>query len=380
MSVPSVFRAVRTSPVSVLGRLSSAPQAARRYPIPLSSPSIWPVTRPYSLHFDQRQAFHNSSPLKCSNFRANGVYSSSQLPSTDQCPDEKTDNSITSNRLRILKGPPIVRSTRLRKSSHGRFIYTGRLHAAIEKPRTKRIRYFSSSAKESSSSSTTANGKEKSKDVTWREALKSPRKAITYTGQLRRDLVSWAKHMWTGGKLLAADVRVSTKILRRVTGGKQITRRERNFIVQTGVDLARLVPFTLFLIIPLAEFALPFALRLFPHMLPSQFQDQMKEEEKLKKRLKARLELAKYLRQVVEEKAKFVKASDANSVSSNPHATMPNSRLDYSSFKPSRNDSDLYAFACGKTGIEKKCRRLDRIFGCCSQWEGCLKGRNLAVC
>ncbi|CAN8075084.1 unnamed protein product [Agarophyton chilense] len=119
--------------------------------------------------------------------------------------------------------------------------------------------------------------------------------------------------MWAGAKLLAADVRVSSKVLRKITAGKQISRRERNFIVKTGVDLARLVPFSLFLIIPLAEFALPFALRLFPNMLPSQFQDQMKSEENLKRRLKGRLELAKYLRDVVEEKAKTIKASDANS-------------------------------------------------------------------
>lgn len=119
--------------------------------------------------------------------------------------------------------------------------------------------------------------------------------------------------MWAGAKLLAADVRVSSKILKRITKGKQLSRRERNFIVKTGVDLARLVPFSLFLIIPLAEFALPFALRLFPNMLPSQFQDQMQEEENMKRRLKGRLELAKYLRDVVEEKAKTIKASDANS-------------------------------------------------------------------
>lgn len=203
-----------------------------------------------------------------------------------------------------------------------RVTYTGRLGAGIEKRRTRRVRSFVSEPP-SASASRDVNGKSVSssekagkndKGVTWREALKSPRKAIAYAGQLRRDLVDWAKHMWAGAKLLAADVRVSYKILKRVTSGKQITRRERNFIVQTGVDLARLVPFSLFLIIPLAEFALPFALRLFPNMLPSQFQDQMKEAENLKRRLKARLELAKYLREVVEEKAKLVKASDANSV------------------------------------------------------------------
>lgn len=149
--------------------------------------------------------------------------------------------------------------------------------------------------------------------VTWREALTSPRKAVRYLIQLCFDFWDWCKHMWTGSKLLAADVRVSSKILRRVTQGKQLTRRERNFIVQTGVDLARLVPFSLFLIIPLAELALPLALRFFPNMLPSQFQDQMKAEENMKKRLKARLQLAKYLREVVQEKAKLVQSSDANS-------------------------------------------------------------------
>ena len=54
--------------------------------------------------------------------------------------------------------------------------------------------------------------------------------------------------------------------------------------------------------------------QLFPHMLPSQFQDQMKKEEDLKRQLKARLELAKYLRDVVEEKAKVIKASSEDSV------------------------------------------------------------------
>lgn len=107
---------------------------------------------------------------------------------------------------------------------------------------------------------------------------------------------------------------MSSGILRRIVNGKQISRRERNFIVQTGVDLARLVPFSLFLIIPLAEFALPFALRLFPHMLPSQFQDDMKKTEDMKKQLKGRLEIAKYLRDVVEEKAKVIKSSSEDSV------------------------------------------------------------------
>lgn len=149
--------------------------------------------------------------------------------------------------------------------------------------------------------------------VGFRDALKSPRKAAAYALQLRRDLSGWLRHMWAGIKLLAADVRVSWKILSKISHGKAITRRERNFIVQTGVDLARLVPFSLFLIIPAAEFALPFALRLFPNMLPSQFQSRMQKEEQLTRRLKANIELAKYLRDVVEKQAESIKSSSEDS-------------------------------------------------------------------
>jgi LETM1 and EF-hand domain-containing protein 1, mitochondrial len=143
--------------------------------------------------------------------------------------------------------------------------------------------------------------------------MRSPRKTAAFALQSARDLVDWGRHMWAGMKLLAADVRVSWKVFSKVSQGKAITRRERNFMVQTGVDLARLVPFSLFLIVPLAEFALPFALRLFPNMLPSQFQSQMQKDENLKRQLKANIEIAKFLRDVVEEKAKNIKSSNKDS-------------------------------------------------------------------
>lgn len=149
--------------------------------------------------------------------------------------------------------------------------------------------------------------------MTWREAASGPLKAARYLNQSRLDLSGWFRHMWAGVKLLAADVRVSGRVMKKISHGKSITRRERNFIVQTGVDLARLVPFSLFLIIPAAEFALPFALRLFPNMLPSQFQSQMQKEENMTRRLKANIELAKYLRDVVENQARAIKSSHQDS-------------------------------------------------------------------
>lgn len=163
------------------------------------------------------------------------------------------------------------------------------------------------------SSNTPAPVKKPESRIAFRDALRSPVKAAKFTVQSLRDLMNWGRHMWAGIKLLAADVRVSWRVLAKISHGKQITRRERNFLVQTGVDLARLVPFSLFLIVPAAEFALPFALRLFPNMLPSQFQSEMQKEESMKRQLKANLELAKYLRDVVEKQAKSIKSSDKDS-------------------------------------------------------------------
>jgi LETM1 and EF-hand domain-containing protein 1 len=128
---------------------------------------------------------------------------------------------------------------------------------------------------------------------------------------LRQMTLDFIHHFWTGTKLLAADARLSWRILKRMAQGKQLTRRERNILIGTGSDLARLVPFSFFIIVPFMEFALPLALRLFPNMIPSHFQDKKKKEEDLKRQLKARLELAKYLQDVVEEKARMIRSQSS---------------------------------------------------------------------
>ena len=87
-----------------------------------------------------------------------------------------------------------------------------------------------------------------------------------------------AHHYWVGTKLLAADVRISSRLMLKMANGKSLTRRERQQLTRTSADIFRLVPFAVFVIIPFMEFLLPLALRLFPNMLPSTFQDKMKEE------------------------------------------------------------------------------------------------------
>ena len=45
------------------------------------------------------------------------------------------------------------------------------------------------------------------------------------------------------------------------------------------------------------EFALPFALKVFPNMLPSTFQDSLKSEENMKRELKSRIAMAEFFQE-----------------------------------------------------------------------------------
>lgn len=125
----------------------------------------------------------------------------------------------------------------------------------------------------------------------------------------KEEFVSTLQHYWLGSKLLWADVRISSRLLVKLAGGKNLTRRERQQLTRTTADMFRLVPFAVFIIIPFMEFLLPVFLKLFPNMLPSTFQDKMKEEEALKRKLKARMEYAKFLQETAKEMAKEVQTS-----------------------------------------------------------------------
>ncbi|RDX62462.1 Mitochondrial proton/calcium exchanger protein, partial [Mucuna pruriens] len=123
------------------------------------------------------------------------------------------------------------------------------------------------------------------------------------------EFVSTLQHYWLGSKLLWADVRISSRLLLKLAGGKSLSRRERQQLTRTTADIFRLVPFAVFVIVPFMEFLLPVFLKLFPNMLPSTFQDKMKEQEALKRRLKARIEYARFLQDTVKEMAKEVQNS-----------------------------------------------------------------------
>lgn len=118
-----------------------------------------------------------------------------------------------------------------------------------------------------------------------------------------------AHHYWVGFKLLAADVKIASRLVKRVLQGKNLSRRERKQLTRTTADVFRLVPFIIFLVVPFMEVLLPVALKVFPNMLPSTFEDKLKTEEQLKKRVGAKLEVAKFLQDTVSEMAKDMRTS-----------------------------------------------------------------------
>ncbi|XP_052888876.1 mitochondrial proton/calcium exchanger protein isoform X2 [Anopheles moucheti] len=115
----------------------------------------------------------------------------------------------------------------------------------------------------------------------------------------------WAElvHYYHGFRLLFIDINISRKLLWRVLNGKTLTRREHKLLIRTTSDLFRLVPFSVFIIVPFMELLLPLAIKLFPGMLPSTFQTATEREDKIKQNLKVKIEMAKFLQKTLDDMA-----------------------------------------------------------------------------
>lgn len=127
---------------------------------------------------------------------------------------------------------------------------------------------------------------------------------LTHPAELRKRMADIqdvvrkeAHHYWMGTKLLWADMVTARNLLGKTLQGSALTRRERKQLLRTVSDLFRLVPFSMFVIIPFMEFTLPFALRLFPNLLPSTFQDSLKAEENMKRELQSRIAMAQFFQE-----------------------------------------------------------------------------------
>ena len=133
------------------------------------------------------------------------------------------------------------------------------------------------------------------------------KKEVTKKEKEEKKLTLWqkvkkeARHYWDGSKLLAAEVRISWRLALKMAAGYELTRRENKQLQRTVQDLGRLVPFSVFIIVPLGEALLPLALKLFPNMLPSTFEGQKSKEAKAKVLRSTRKEVSSFLRQTLKE-------------------------------------------------------------------------------
>jgi len=127
--------------------------------------------------------------------------------------------------------------------------------------------------------------------LTLRNPIRLPRGIINGCKHLGHELV----HYWQGLKLLCADISTASGLFKKYIASGKLTWREKRQLNRAFSDVFRLVPMAVFLLVPLFEFLLPLALKIFPEMLPSQFHKRDLREANLKKELKMRLRTAAFL-------------------------------------------------------------------------------------
>lgn len=133
-------------------------------------------------------------------------------------------------------------------------------------------------------------GGEKSAQVSDNLAKKPELKVATPKRPLAKRIWDELVHYYHGFRLLFIDIRVCSNLLYRILKGEDLSRREHKQLVRTTSDVFRLVPFSVFIIVPFMELLLPIAVKIFPGMLPSTFQDAKDEKVKVSLYLNSRLE------------------------------------------------------------------------------------------
>ncbi|KAL9623952.1 MAG: hypothetical protein Q9160_001705 [Pyrenula sp. 1 TL-2023] len=126
---------------------------------------------------------------------------------------------------------------------------------------------------------------------------KEDAKKLTIGQKIKKEL----HHYWDGSKLLATEVKISSKLALKMAAGYELSRRENRQLQRTVQDLGRLVPFSVFVIVPFAELLLPVALKLFPNMLPSTFEGKTAREAKATHLRNTRKQVSSFLRDTLRE-------------------------------------------------------------------------------
>lgn len=157
-----------------------------------------------------------------------------------------------------------------------------------------------STAATASASATTATAATAASAATTAAPSEAAAKAVVKKSVLQR---IWAElvHYYHGFRLLFIDMNVARKLVGKLLHGKSLTRREHRLLIRTTSDTFRLVPFSVFIIVPFMEFLLPVFIKLFPGMLPSTFETASERETKVRNQLKVKLEMAKFLQKTLDE-------------------------------------------------------------------------------
>jgi LETM1 and EF-hand domain-containing protein 1 len=136
----------------------------------------------------------------------------------------------------------------------------------------------------------------KKTDVEKKDGKKEEKK-LTLLQKVKREVL----HYWDGTKLLATEVKISTRLALKMAAGYELSRREHRQLTRTVQDLGRLVPFSVFVIVPFAELLLPVALKLFPNLLPSTYEGQKSKDTKATNLRATRKEVSNFLRNTLKE-------------------------------------------------------------------------------
>ncbi|KAG4034809.1 hypothetical protein MFRU_002g01600 [Monilinia fructicola] len=110
-----------------------------------------------------------------------------------------------------------------------------------------------------------------------------------------------AAHYWDGTKLLGTEIKISSRLALKMAAGYELSRREHRQLRRTVQDMARLVPFSVFVLVPFAELLLPIALKLFPNMLPSTYEAQKSKDAKVSSLRATRKDVSNFLRSTLKE-------------------------------------------------------------------------------
>eukprot|EP00510_Aplanochytrium_minuta_P003797 CAMPEP_0184010168 /NCGR_PEP_ID=MMETSP0954-20121128/3050_1 /TAXON_ID=627963 /ORGANISM="Aplanochytrium sp, Strain PBS07" /LENGTH=713 /DNA_ID=CAMNT_0026289701 /DNA_START=890 /DNA_END=3031 /DNA_ORIENTATION=- len=134
--------------------------------------------------------------------------------------------------------------------------------------------------------------------------LTRPWMVFVWTRNGWKAFVEELRHYWAGFKLLGEETKTSYRLLKRKLQGHTLTRRERRQLLRTSADLLRVIPVSIFLIVPFMEFLLPVAVKIFPNLLPSTFQSKNADEEKNRNLMKLRIEYVGFFQEMSEEMAR----------------------------------------------------------------------------